>query len=68
MRAELLSYLMSNLTGTIKPSNELPFDQGLMEETIVDTKVDNLLGVLDWDLQNQTSASNEIFSSLFTFN
>jgi DNA polymerase elongation subunit (family B) len=47
---------------------ELPFDQGLMEETIVDTKVDNLLGVLDWDLQNQTSASNEIFSSLFTFN
>ena len=29
---------------------ELPFDQSLMEETIVDTKIENLLGVLDWDL------------------
>lgn len=28
MRAELLSYLTAQLTGTIKVSNELPFDQG----------------------------------------
>jgi hypothetical protein len=28
MRAELLSYLTANLTGSIKVSNELPFDQG----------------------------------------
>lgn len=28
MRTELLSYLTANLTGTIKPSQELPFDNG----------------------------------------
>jgi DNA polymerase elongation subunit (family B) len=47
---------------------QLPFDQSLMESTIVDTKVDNLLGVMDWDIQHLTSNSNEVFNSLFTFN
>jgi hypothetical protein len=28
MRTELLSYLTANLTGAIKPSQELPFEQG----------------------------------------
>ena len=28
MRTQLLSYLTANLTGTIKPSQELPFEQG----------------------------------------
>jgi len=28
MRTQLLSYLTSNLTGAIKPSQELPFEQG----------------------------------------
>lgn len=28
MRTELLAYLTSTLTGTIKPSQELPFEQG----------------------------------------
>lgn len=28
MRTELLTYLTQHLTGSIKPSNELPFDQG----------------------------------------
>lgn len=28
MRTELLFYLTANLTGTIKPSQELPFEQG----------------------------------------
>lgn len=44
----------------------LPFDQSLMEETIVDTKIDNLLGVLEWDLNTQTSAQNDVFNSLFS--
>jgi DNA polymerase elongation subunit (family B) len=43
---------------------ELPFDQQEMEDTIVTQKVDNLLGVLDWDLENATRISNT-FNSLF---
>jgi hypothetical protein len=31
---------------------ELPFDEEAMEETIIDNKIDNLLGVLGWDLQS----------------
>jgi len=29
---------------------QLPFDHGAMEETIIDSKIENLLGVLHWDL------------------
>jgi hypothetical protein len=29
---------------------ELPFDHVAMEETIIDSKIENLLGVLHWDL------------------
>jgi hypothetical protein len=29
---------------------ELPFDHNLMEETIIDKKLDNLVGVLNWEL------------------
>lgn len=29
---------------------ELPFDHTAMEETIIDSKIENLLGVLDWNL------------------
>jgi hypothetical protein len=32
---------------------ELPFDHKAMEETIIDAKLENLVGVLDWDL-NET--------------
>jgi DNA polymerase elongation subunit (family B) len=45
---------------------DLPFDHGLMEATIVDKKIDNLLGVLDWDLGEKTQTANE-FDSLFSF-
>ena len=31
---------------------ELPFDNDAMEEAIIDNKIDNLLGVLGWDLQS----------------
>jgi hypothetical protein len=43
---------------------ELPFDDGLMEATVVDQKIDNLLGVLDWDLAAATNTENT-FQTLF---
>jgi len=45
---------------------ELPFDNDLMEATIVDQKVDNLLGVLDWNLAAATQTANT-FNNLFEF-
>jgi DNA polymerase elongation subunit (family B) len=33
---------------------ELPFDDTEMESTVIDGKIDNLLGVLDWDLASAT--------------
>jgi DNA polymerase elongation subunit (family B) len=45
---------------------ELPFDDELMEDTIVDQKVENLLGVLEWDIASQTGIRTS-FDSLFTF-
>jgi DNA polymerase elongation subunit (family B) len=45
---------------------ELPFDDGLMEATVVDQKIDNLLGVLDWELASATNTENT-FTSLFSF-
>jgi DNA polymerase elongation subunit (family B) len=45
---------------------ELPFDDALMEATVVDQKVDNLLGVLEWDLSSATNTENT-FTSLFSF-
>jgi DNA polymerase elongation subunit (family B) len=45
---------------------ELPFDNEAMEATIVDQKVDNLLGVLDWNLAAATQTANT-FNNLFEF-
>jgi DNA polymerase elongation subunit (family B) len=45
---------------------ELPFDDALMEQTIVDQKLDNLLSVLDWDLAGATNTDNT-FTNLFEF-
>jgi hypothetical protein len=45
---------------------ELPFDDAAMEETIIDNKLNNLIGVLEWDLQSTTSSGNT-FSKLFDF-
>ena len=42
---------------------ELPFDDIAMENSIVDKKIDNLLGVLKWDLRK--SKTNETFDKLF---
>ena len=45
---------------------ELPFDDAAMEKIVVDKKIDNLLGVLDWDLESSTDTVTT-FSDLFTF-
>jgi DNA polymerase elongation subunit (family B) len=45
---------------------ELPFDDSLMEATIVDQKISNLLGVLDWDLKANTNTAST-FDNLFSF-
>ena len=45
---------------------ELPFDDNEMEKTLVDEKIDNLLGVLNWDLRDSTDV-NSTFDSLFAF-
>jgi DNA polymerase elongation subunit (family B) len=45
---------------------DLPFDDGEMEATVVDQKIDNLLGVLEWDLASATNTENT-FQTLFEF-
>jgi DNA polymerase elongation subunit (family B) len=45
---------------------DLPFDDTAMEEAIVDQKIDNLLGVLDWNIALQTQTANT-FDDLFSF-
>ena len=44
---------------------ELPFDHSEMETTIINNKLDNLIGVLEWDLESTTQ--NNTFGSLFDF-
>ena len=64
-----------NMTSIAYPTDELrlpdwfkilPFDNELMEETLVDEKVDNLIGVLDWDIRKNTNVRST-FDELFTF-
>jgi DNA polymerase elongation subunit (family B) len=42
---------------------DLPFDHELMEQTIVDKKLENLIGVLDWDMSDANAS--ETFDNLF---
>ena len=44
---------------------DLPFDSEAMEATILDQKIDNLIGVLEWDVQS-TETTNT-FNKLFEF-
>lgn len=44
---------------------DLPFDHAEMEATIINNKLDNLIGVLEWDLDSTTQTNT--FSSLFSF-
>lgn len=45
---------------------ELPFDVVEMERVLVDEKIDNMLGVLDWKLRENTDV-NSTFTDLFSF-
>jgi hypothetical protein len=45
---------------------DLPFDQDLMEMGIVNQKVENLLGVLNWNIPDNTDIKTT-FDSLFSF-
>ena len=45
---------------------ELPFDHNEMEATIINNKLDNLIGVLEWDLESTTQ--DNVFGNLFSFN
>ena len=44
---------------------ELPFDHAEMETTIINNKLENLIGVLEWDLDSTTQTNT--FNSLFSF-
>ena len=44
---------------------ELPFDHNEMETTIINNKLDNLIGVLEWDLKSTTQ--DNVFGNLFNF-
>jgi DNA polymerase elongation subunit (family B) len=44
---------------------ELPFDDAAMAETIIDNKLDNLIGVLDYPLED--TKQHTTFNSLFDF-
>lgn len=45
---------------------DLPFDDKLMEATLVDDKIDNLLGVLNWNVLLDTNINTTI-GNLFSF-
>jgi DNA polymerase elongation subunit (family B) len=44
---------------------ELPFDDAEMEATIIDNKLENLIGVLSWDISS--TEEKNTFNSLFEF-
>jgi DNA polymerase elongation subunit (family B) len=44
---------------------DLPFDHAEMEATIINNKLDNLIGVLEWDLDSTTQTNT--FGNLFSF-
>jgi DNA polymerase elongation subunit (family B) len=44
---------------------ELPFDHDAMEEALIDKKLDNLLGVLNWNINEHKA--NSSFDDLFSF-
>jgi DNA polymerase elongation subunit (family B) len=44
---------------------ELPFDDSEMEQTIIDNKLENLIGVLDWDIRS--TEEKNTFNKLFEF-
>ena len=46
---------------------ELPFDEAAMMQSLVNDKIENLIGVLNWDVESETNIKSTA-SSLFSFN
>ena len=44
---------------------DMPFDDATMENTVIDEKLENLIGVLEWDISS--TRSDNTFSKLFDF-
>jgi len=44
---------------------DLPFDDALMETTVIDEKLENLIGVLEWDISS--TRNDTTFNKLFDF-
>jgi DNA polymerase elongation subunit (family B) len=44
---------------------DLPFDDATMENTVIDEKLENLIGVLEWDIAS--TRNDNTFSKLFDF-
>ena len=44
---------------------DLPFDDELMSEALITKKIENLLGVLNWDLND--GRNNKTFDDMFSF-
>jgi DNA polymerase elongation subunit (family B) len=44
---------------------DLPFDDSLMEQTVIDEKLENLIGVLEWDISS--TKNDTTFNKLFDF-
>jgi DNA polymerase elongation subunit (family B) len=44
---------------------DLPFDDRLMETTVIDEKLENLIGVLEWDISS--TRTDNTFNKLFDF-
>jgi DNA polymerase elongation subunit (family B) len=44
---------------------DLPFDDALMEKTVIDEKLENLIGVLEWDISS--TRNDNTFNKLFDF-
>ncbi len=64
MRINSVAYPIDEQHNLPKWFKELPFDDDLMEETIVDKKVENLLSVLGWDLSR--AKNNTTFDDMFS--
>jgi hypothetical protein len=45
---------------------ELPFDDAAMEQALVDEKIENIIGVLNWNLRETTNIRST-FQDLFSF-
>jgi DNA polymerase elongation subunit (family B) len=45
---------------------EMPFDKDEMIRTLIDEKIENMLGVLNWDIREYTNITNN-FNDLFSF-